>query len=187
MCVKWILDHILWESSIYTKNCGTLSVHQIIYRSQFTHLCWQQCLVVQFVAVIFDEADGRPQPGVARIFNVIPRCYRMFLSIWGQLLKLYIPWLTDSTLMPAIAFRPRAGFCKSLLGHFHHRKTQTSDTKNTFLPIGCHEANWERRVFGGLGIVAEGGHLDWQWPCVRNGHLSMSMCVIVCICVCVRG
>lgn len=44
------------------------------------------------------------------------------------------------------------------------------------------ESGDDRQVY-----VAEGGLLDWQWPCVRNGYLSVSVCVCLraCPCVCV--
>lgn len=108
----------------------------------------------------------------------------MFLSAWCHLpapvVQLRIcPGPRPANLMQVIAFRRGAGFVRPCLV--------------TSLQ-GEHKAVTQRAIFWLLLIIkliengvwslgmTEGGLLDWQRPCVRNGYLSVCNCVGVRVC-----
>lgn len=110
-----------------------------------------------------------------------------FLGLWRySLWALAQPQHTNASH----SLKVRGRFCKALPCHFPPRKIQSNDTKSNFLAIASCQANWERRVClesgdGRQVHVAEGGLLDWQWPCGRNKYLCVFLCVCVHPCPCV--
>lgn len=108
----------------------------------------------------------------------------MFLLAWCQLpapvVHLYMcPGPRPSNLMQVIAFRRGAGLVRPCL---------VTSLQGKHKPVTQRAIFWLLLIIKliengvrSLGVT-EGGLLDWQWPCVRNGYLSVCNCVGVHVC-----